>query len=42
MILQITVSLERDNTSLGINIAGGLGTTSFQEDEEVSLFINTP
>jgi len=34
---QITTILERDGTSLGINIAGGLGTTTFQEDEEVCL-----
>ncbi|XP_066930971.1 protein scribble homolog isoform X6 [Clytia hemisphaerica] len=31
---EISVTVERDGLSLGINIAGGLGTTTFDQDEE--------
>lgn len=38
---EITTVLERDGTSLGINIAGGMGMTTFDEDEEYAAG-NTP
>jgi len=33
---EITTTITRTDQSLGINIAGGLGTTTFQEDEELA------
>lgn len=33
---EITAIIQRDGPSLGINIAGGLGTTSFQDDEQLA------
>ena len=35
LFMQLTTTIYRDGPSLGINIAGGLGTTSFDQDEQV-------